>query len=276
MIDLHAHTTASDGEHSADALFDIAKKAGVTMLAVTDHDTVDGLGAAQAASDRTGVTLIPGIEVSIRFNNREVHILGHFIDPTEPKLAAFSKHLRGERYQRMLEMVAAMQKLGYPVTMEEVLSLAGDAHLARPHLARALVEHGWCSSTKDAFDRFLADGKPAAVGRFEVTIDEAVSLIRNAGGTATLAHPGVSKVNELELKQMTDAGLSGIEIDHSDHPPSQREKYREWAGKLGLVGTAGTDFHGLQVAPNRIFGKVSMTAVDLEALKARRQAGATR
>ncbi len=270
MIDLHAHTTASDGEHSADALFDIARSAGITVLAVTDHDTVEGLEAAQQAANRTGLTLVPGIEVSIRFNSREVHILGHFIDPTEAKLAAFSRHLKHERAERMGLMVTAMQKLGYPVTMDHVLAIAGTAHLARPHLARALVEAGWCSSTKDAFDRFLADGRPAAVGRFEVSIEDAVTLIRGAGGTATLAHPGVSKINELELKQLAQAGLSGIEIDHSDHPPSQREKYREWAQPLSLIGTAGTDFHGAQVAPGRLFGKVTMTPAAFAALQSRR------
>lgn len=270
MIDLHSHTTASDGQHSPAELLEIAAKAGVKTLAVTDHDTVSGLAACATAAATHGLTLINGIEISIRYHGREVHILGHFIDPENTQLASFSTHLRAERKKRMVEMVGKMQKLGFPVTMEQVEALAGDGHLTRPHLARVLVELNYCSSTKEAFDRFLGDGKAAAAPRFEVTLAEAITLIHGAGGTATLAHPGVSRIERHELTEMASAGLDGIEVVHSDHPPSKREQLAGWARDLKLVPTAGTDFHGHLVAPGRIFGKVSMTEAELSALKSRR------
>jgi hypothetical protein len=269
MIDLHSHTTASDGQYTADELFNLARASGVTTLAVTDHDTVEGLEACQNAAHRTGLRLVPGIEISTRLNRREVHILGHFIDAQEPGIAAFSTHLKVERARRMEAMVGKMQALGFPVTMEQVLALAGPGHLARPHLARVLVELNYCSSTKEAFDRFLADDRPAAVPRLEVTVPEAIDLIHRAGGTATVAHPGVSRVNDLELQEMRSWGLDGVEVEHSDHPPSLKEKLAGLAAKLGLVVTGGSDFHGEKVAPNRNLGRIGMTAAQLAELEAR-------
>lgn len=270
MIDLHSHTTASDGQYTPDELLELAQKAGVTTLAVTDHDTVAGLEACGKAALARGIRLVPGIEISACVGKKEVHILGHFVDPEEPGLASFAQKLKGERHTRMEKMVAKMQALSYPVTMEHVLAIAGEAHLARPHLARAMVELGYCKSPKEVFDRFLQDGGPAAVPHFEVSVKEAVTLIRNANGAATLAHPGVTKIDRLELEAMAKAGLAGLEVEHSDHPPSLREKYLRWTDELGLVPTAGSDFHGPKVAPNRLLGKVSMTAQTLAALEARR------
>lgn len=272
MIDLHSHTTASDGQHSPDELLALAAKAGITTLAVTDHDTVAGLDACAVAAQRHGIRLICGIEVSAYLGKKEIHVLGHFVDPKESGLASFGERLKGERRARMEQMVAKMQALSYPVTMDHVLAIAGDGHLARPHLARALVELKYCSSTKDAFDRFLKDGGPAAVPRFDVTVKQAVDLIRGAGGAATVAHPGVSRVERFELEEMAKAGLAGLEVEHSDHPPSLREKFYKWTSELNLVATSGSDFHGEKVAPGRHFGKVSMAPEALAALEQRARA----
>jgi predicted metal-dependent phosphoesterase TrpH len=270
MIDLHSHTTASDGQYTPAELLQLAADAQVTTLAVTDHDTVAGLDACDAAAKTHGIRLVPGIEVSAFVNRKEVHILGHFVDRNEPRLGQFALTLRGEREKRMEAMVAKMKGLGFPVTMDHVRAIAGDAHLGRPHLARVLVEGHWCTSTKEAFDRFLGDGKPAAVPRFEVTIEAAIALIRGARGTATLAHPGVSRVQLFELEQMKRAGLDGIEAEHSDHPPTLREKFLEWAKHLDLIPTSGSDFHGEKVAPDRHLGTASMKPELFAALEARR------
>jgi predicted metal-dependent phosphoesterase TrpH len=270
VIDLHSHTVASDGQHTADELFQMAKAAGVDTLAVTDHDTVDGLKACEEAAAKYSLTLVPGIEVSAFVNNKEVHVLGHFVDRTEAGIASFSQKLRGERRTRMEQMVAKMQGLGFPVTMEQVLAIAGDAHLARPHLARVLVELNYCTSTKNAFDRFLADKRPAAVPRFQLSAEDAIAIIRQAKGAATLAHPGVSRVERFEVEQMAKAGLAGLEVEHSDHPPTMRDKFRGWAKDYNLVSTSGSDFHGEKVAPGRKLGTESMPKEALEALKARR------
>ncbi len=269
MIDLHSHTTASDGQHTPDELLALAAAAGVTVLAVTDHDTVAGLEAAEAAARARGVELVPGIELSAFVLGREVHILGHFLRREDPDIAQFSDRLRLERERRMEQMVEKMRKLGYPVRMEEVQALAGGAHLGRPHLARVLVERGWCVDTKEAFDRFLGNGRPAWVDRYRLEGADAIQLIRNAGGTATLAHPGTSKMNRPEIQMLAKAGLTGLEVDHSDHNPSVREKYLALAREFDLVPTAGSDFHGEKVAPGRHLGTASMPPERFEALRSR-------
>ncbi|MBL9039838.1 MAG: PHP domain-containing protein [Archangium sp.] len=271
MIDLHSHTTASDGQHPPEVLVDMAAKAGVTTLAVTDHDTVASVEACTVAAKARGMRLVPGIEVSIMLNGREVHVLGHFVDPAEARLATFSENLRGEREKRMVAMVEKLRVLGFPITMQQVVDLAGPgAHLARPHLARVLMELNYVANTKEAFDRFLGDGKAASVPRFEVTGQQAIELIHGAGGTATVAHPGVSKIHEFELKGLAALGLDGLEVEHSDHPPTMREKLRGWADALSLISTAGSDFHGAEVAPNRHLGTASMKPEAFAALEARR------
>jgi predicted metal-dependent phosphoesterase TrpH len=269
MIDLHSHTTASDGQHAPSELLALAHQAGVTCLAVTDHDTVAALGEAKRAADALGMQLVPGIELSAFHARREVHVLGHFVDPANQPLARLSERLRKERHERMEQMVEKMRGLGFPVSMEGVLGIAGDAHLGRPHLARLLVERGFCTSTQDAFDRFLADGGPAWVDRFRLPADEAIALIRQAGGVATLAHPGVSKMERGNIEDLAKAGLGGLEVYHSDHNPSVREKYLKIAAEFDLVPTAGSDFHGEKVAPGRKLGSASMPRASLEELSRR-------
>ena len=269
MIDLHSHTTASDGEHSPEDLLARARAAGVTTLAVTDHDTVKALGRAQAAAEAQGIRLVPGIEVSCEAEGREVHILGHFVNPTEPGLAGFSDRLGGERAERMGRMVAQMNRLGFPVSLQEVERIAAGAHLGRPHLARALVERGYVTSIREAFDRFLGDGKPGYVDRFRMSAEDAISMLHRAGGTATLAHPGSSKVLPHTLERLAKAGLDGLEIFHPDHVPSQREAFLRQADALGLVPTAGSDYHGPRVTPDRRLGMVSLDTSHFARLEAR-------
>lgn len=272
MIDLHSHTTASDGEHPASMLMQLAREAGVTHLAVTDHDTVDGLSVAESAAAAHGVTLVPGIEISSFMHGRELHILGHFVDRTNEDLATFGARLRQERTRRMTEMVERTRKMGYPITMNDVLGIAGDANLGRPHLARVFVEKGWCLDVREAFDRFLGDGKPLWVDRFRLTTREAIDLIHGAGGTATVAHPGVNKVEKFELEKMKAEGLDGVEVMHSDHHPGQREKYLQICAALDLVPTAGSDFHGEKVAPGRKLGTAAMAPELFEKLRAKSSA----
>lgn len=269
MIDLHSHTTASDGQHAPHEQVALAARAGVTVLAVTDHDTVAGLDASDAAAQHHGLRLIPGIELSCLHQRREVHVLGHFIDRASPTLGDYARRLVHERARRMERMVERLVALGVPVTLAQVQALAGDAPLTRPHLARVLVDLRICTSTKEAFSRFLGDGRPAWVPRLELTVADAIALIHGAGGTATVAHPGSSQVNRSELEQFARAGLDGLEVIHRDHPPSQREQFERWANELGLCVTAGSDFHGEKVAPDRHFGSVSMAAAQLDALERR-------
>jgi predicted metal-dependent phosphoesterase TrpH len=269
MIDLHSHTTASDGQHAPRELVAMAHAAGVTTLAVTDHDTVAGLPEAMDEARQRGLTLVPGIELSAFHRNREVHILGHFLRPDDARLAGFSAMLRTERHDRMVRMVEKMRGLGFPVSMEEVLAIAGDAQLGRPHLARLLVEKNYCADVREAFDRFLGAGQSAFVERYKLDSKEAIELIRGAGGVATVAHPGVSKMEQPDLREMKALGLEGVEVHHSDQNPSIREKYLGIAKDLDLVPTAGSDFHGEKIAPGRRLGTAAMDAGSFAALQAR-------
>jgi predicted metal-dependent phosphoesterase TrpH len=269
MVDLHSHTTASDGQHTPTELIQMAAQAGIKHLAVTDHDTVAGLAEAATAAEARGLELVPGIELSAFLNGREVHILGHFIRAADAELLRLAERFRSERYQRMKQMVEKMNQLGIPITMARVMALAGEANLGRPHLARALIEERICATVKEAFDRFLAHGKPAFVERTRVAAEEAIQMIRNAGGAATVAHPGVSRVTDIELKALESAGLAGLEVFHSDHKPPIQQKYLAIARDLDLVPTAGSDFHGEQVAPGRRLGTASMAMADFEELRRR-------
>ncbi len=273
MIDLHSHTTASDGQHTPSELVRLGSEAGVTHLAITDHDTIAGIREGTEAANAAGLTLIPGIELSAFMGDREIHILGHFIRPDHDELGQLSEALRTERRMRMERMIQKLNTLGVWIGMEQVLAVAGEAHLGRPHLARALVERGVCSSTKDAFDRFLANGRPGFVDRERITAERAISLVRQAGGVATVAHPAVSQVTADELRSLRDAGLSGLEVFHADQKPAMQAKYLAIANELHLVPTAGSDFHGEKVAPGRRLGTANMEPRHFAELQRRASAG---
>jgi 3',5'-nucleoside bisphosphate phosphatase len=269
MIDLHSHTTASDGQFSPDEQVRLAHKAGVTVLAVTDHDTVDAIAEATATAGQLNMRLVAGTELSAHVHGREVHVLGHFVDASHPALARYSVRLRGERESRMLDMVQKLNRLGIPVTAEQIKTLAHGSAITRPHVARALVDLRICTSVKEAFSRFLGDGKPAFVPKFELKVAQAIELIHETGGTATLAHPGSSKVSHYELERFVASGLDGLEVFHSDHPPSQRDLFLKWCQEFKLVPTAGSDFHGPNVAPDRKFGTADMNKDDFAKLENR-------
>jgi predicted metal-dependent phosphoesterase TrpH len=260
---------ASDGQHSPEELLALAAAAGVRRLAVTDHDTVAGLSRAAQAGTAHGVEVIPGIEVSAYVDRREVHVLGHFVAATNPELLAFCDRFRTERTRRMERMVEKVNGLGFGVTMPEVQAIAQGAQLCRPHLARALVARGHVTSTKEAFDRWLGDGRPGYVDKERISAGQAISLIRGAGGTATLAHPGISRMGRAEIEELAHQGLAGLEVYHSDHNPSVREKMLAIATACGLIPTAGSDFHGQAVAPGRVLGTAAMDPKAFDALRAR-------
>ncbi|MFN0063115.1 MAG: PHP domain-containing protein [Myxococcaceae bacterium] len=269
IIDLHSHTTASDGEHSPEVLIDLAAQAGVTHLAITDHDTVASLAAARTAAELRGIELVDGIEISAYLENREVHVLGYFVDPASEELRSIQGRFGDERRVRMEQMVAKLQALGFPVHMAQVETVAAGAQLGRPHLARVLMQLGYVTSTQEAFERFLGDGRPAHVENRRITAEGAVALIGRAGGVASIAHPGVTRITKPELERLRAAGLGGLEAIHPEHPPSQQALFLRWTRELDLVPTAGSDFHGQRVSPHRHLGQVSLPEADFTALRAR-------
>jgi predicted metal-dependent phosphoesterase TrpH len=269
-IDLHSHSLASDGQYPAAEVAARARQAGLSVWGLCDHDTVAGLPAAAEAAAALGLRLVPGIELSAFLEKREIHLLGHFVDPVHPTLTAFEDFLADHRRIRVRAIVERLAALGVHVTEEAILRHSGGKTIGRPHVARAIVEAGGAASVREAFDRWLGEGKPAYVQRYRLEAADAVKLVRGAGGTVTIAHPGVSKLEVAEVAQLAAAGVAGIEAIHPDQNPSVREKYERAAAANGLVVTAGSDFHGPDVSQDRHLGMVTMAEEALAALEARR------
>jgi predicted metal-dependent phosphoesterase TrpH len=272
-IDLHSHSLASDGQYAPAEVAALAAAAGVTVWALCDHDTVAGLREAGEAAGRLGMRFVPGIELSCHVSDgtrKEIHLLGHFLDPDSAELRRFEDLLADHRRKRMGLIVQALAKQGVLLREEDILKHSGGKTIGRPHVARAIVETGAVSNVKEAFDRYLGEGKPAYVGRYRLLAFDAVDLVRRAGGTVTIAHPGLSGLNVVEIEELARAGVSGIEVHHAEQNPSIREKYLRLAEKHDLVPTAGSDYHGPAISPDRHFGDVSMHPEDLAALERRR------
>jgi predicted metal-dependent phosphoesterase TrpH len=270
FIDLHSHSLASDGQYPAEEVAAKAAAAGLAVWALTDHDSVAALPAARAAAEARGVRFIPGIELSVHLDRREIHLLGHFVDPESDSLRRFEDLLAEKRRVRMGEIIHKLAAAGVALEPEEIEKFSGGKTLGRPHVARAMVERGVVGSVKEAFDRFLGEGRPAYVGRHRLPAQEAIALVRGAGGSASLAHPGVNRIERGDLERLAEWGLVGVEAYHPDHVPSQREKYLKIAADLDLVPTAGSDFHGEAVAPARKLGMVTMSEEELARLEGRR------
>jgi predicted metal-dependent phosphoesterase TrpH len=269
-IDLHSHSLASDGQYPASKVAELAAGAGIEVWSLSDHDTLAGLEEGRSAATRLGMRFVPGIELSAFLERREIHLLGHFVDPSHPTLRRFEDLLADRRRARMLEIAEKLGRLGIPIQMSDIERFSGGKTLGRPHVARAIVATGVVATVKEAFDRFIGEGQPAYVQRYRLEASDAVALVRGAGGTTTIAHPGVNKLERGEAAQLASAGVVGIEVFHPDHNPSVREKYLRIAEEYDLVPTAGSDFHGEVIAPNRCLGSVTMPASNLARLEARR------
>ncbi|MFL5419999.1 MAG: PHP domain-containing protein [Myxococcales bacterium] len=270
MIDLHSHTSHSDGQRSPAELLAEAAARGLTVLSLTDHDTVSGISDAIDAAARHGLRLVPGIELSCELHGREVHVLGHFLDPRSPGVGRITEQMLDERRLRMERMVERARVAGLAgVTMERVVAASGGKNLGRPHLARVLLDCGHCKSMKDAFERFLGNDGALFVDRLRLSVQQAVDLIHAAGGTSSIAHPGANEVSRQELKTCAALGLDAVEAFHPDHVPNQAEAYERWAKELGLLVTAGSDYHGPAVQPDRKLGDRTLSADRFAALEER-------
>ncbi len=271
--DLHSHTVFSDGTTTPEDNVAAAVELGLEGLAVTDHDTTEQHGPALRAAEGTGLEVIPGTEFSAELEGASVHVLGYWIDPGDESLAEELERLHGERDRRAVETVSLLQDLGVEVSIERVRQLAGDAPIGRPHIARAVVEAGLAPDLQTVFDRWLADGGPAYVPKYAVDPVRAVRLLRGAGGVAVLAHPGLygprgTGVPPDAIEKMVAAGLAGLEADHPDHGDGARERYRRLGERLGLVVTAGSDFHG-ERRDNRL-GEATTSRETVEELRSHR------
>jgi len=247
-IDLHAHSTASDGTESPAELVAAATAAGLTTLAITDHDTTAGWGEAVEAAIREGIELVRGIEISCSRNYRSIHLLGYLPDPDDPRLAIELARARDSRVNRMDRMIRRMADDGIPVTVEEVRAqLAPGATLGRPHLADALVANGVVPTRDEAFRDLLHDGSKYYVGHYAPDPVAAIKLVRSAGGVPVLAHPFAMRtatISDDMVEELADAGLAGLEAHHRDHEPADVERAVHLAERHDLVVTGSSDYHG--------------------------------
>ncbi len=245
--DLHAHTTASDGQFRPGEMVRMAAEAGVNLLAVTDHDTMAALDEARAAAGDCGITFVPGVELSTA-GESEVHILAYFVHPGMKRLSQLLHEAREDRRTRGRRFMERFAELGLPYN-EQDMGLADGTEVHRPHVARALVRRGYVSSLKESFDRYLAVGRPGYIARRRQESADVVRLIREEGAVPVLAHPGLIRETALKsperLAQLKEAGLMGIEAYHSRHAPADCQRWDRTARDLGLLVTGGSDFHGV-------------------------------
>ena len=243
FIDMHTHSTFSDGIFSPSELVDYAVKKGLSGIAITDHDTVDGIEEAmERASIYKGFIVIPGVELSTEYNNEEVHVLGYMIDYRMEYLLRILKYLQDTRNNRAIKIIDKLKKMGIKINHEDVMKIAGDGAIGRPHIARFLIQDGYVGTIKNAFTEYLAKGAPAYVPKQKLTPLCAINIIRKAGGVSVAAHPGLLKSKNI-LNYLIHIGIDGIEVYHSKHTAKQSEEFLKLAQRHNLFITGGSDFH---------------------------------
>ena len=250
FVDLHMHSTASDGSRSPAEVVRAAKRASLVAIALTDHDTVAGLGEAREVGAELGVRVVNGVELSAVEGQTETHLLGlHLRDAAvlEQRLGDL-REMRGRRAARIVEL---LQSQGVQVTLDDVLLQAGSGAIGRPHVARALVADGWAIDVRDAFDRYLGAGRPAFVAKDQLGMREAIAMVHAAGGLAILAHPGSSGTRE-RIEPLVALGLDGVEVKHPSHSPQDVARLRACVDQLGLIASGGSDWHGAADGPRTI------------------------
>jgi hypothetical protein len=248
-IDLHVHTTASDGSLSPSQVVHYAKEKGLKAIAVTDHDTIDGTEEALKEGKAAGIEVIPGVEISVDHSPGSMDMLGYFINTKDTALKENLSLLQSSRADRNPKIIEKLNELGLTITYDEVVEASGGGQVGRPHIAQVLKQKGYIQSKQEAFDKYLASGCPAYIEKFRLTPEKAIAMIVNAGGVAVLAHPFTLKgmsLDELEtlLKTLAAQGLQGLEVYSSEHNRQQISKYHTLAEKCNLAITGGSDFHG--------------------------------
>lgn len=266
-IDLHMHSTFSDGIHSPAALVDIAVRKELSAIALADHDSLDGFRELEAAAGRVGVEVITGVELSSEHNGRDLHILGYGVSPDDASLLGMLRKFRDTRERRGIMIVEKLREFGIELDMDAILAKAGDGALGRPHIAEALVEGGHASDFPDAFAKYIGEDCPAYVEKYKITPADAVTHIHGAGGLAFVAHPGYYLEDLDAFGELLDQGFDGIEVHHPHHRNGVVEKLLEIATRRGFLVSGGSDFHGFAGRDN--MGVPRVPYVLLERIKER-------
>lgn len=268
-IDLHIHSSYSDGLKSPQQIIELAYTKKLCAIAITDHDSVDGVEEAIESAKRLNIEVIPGVELSTRLGYYDIHIIGYYIDYKNGKLIDWLNIFKNGRLERAKKMIEKLKSLGICIEFSRVLELAKDGSIGRPHFAQALVENGYAKDIQDSFNKFLAADKPAFVQRPKLTPQEAFRLILDIGGVPVLAHPATLNHDTL-IPQLKEQGLTGIEVWHCKHTPQDVDRYKQLAKKLALLITGGSDYHGNLGSWEVPIGGIPVPFTVLEELKRHR------
>ncbi|RBP36841.1 PHP domain-containing protein [Garciella nitratireducens] len=273
FIDLHIHTTASDGIFTPKEIIHWAYKKNLKAIAITDHDTIDGLEEALEEGKKYNIEVIPGIEISTNYNNLEIHILGYYIDYEDLSLHKWLSQIRISRYIRAKKIIEKLNNLGFKITMDEIINIVGTGTIGRPHIAKALINHNYVKDKKEAFEKYLGKGKPAFVERYKITPIEAIKNILHHKGVPVLAHPGLINNNDFIfiIEYLINNGLQGLEVFHPKHNYDVEKKYYNIAKKYNLLITGGTDCHGDLINGKPILGNLNINEKYLKPLKLRKR-----
>ncbi|MCR8656104.1 PHP domain-containing protein [Paenibacillus endoradicis] len=264
-IDMHVHTTASDGLFSPTEIVAMAAQLGLAAVAITDHDTTAGVKEALIAAEQFHIKLLPGIEISTVADGQEIHVLGYFTNNDDELWQQRLIQLGATRESRNEMLLAKLNELGIVITWQEVIEIAGDAHgsIGRPHFAQILINKGYVNNKQEAFDQYLGEHGKAYVQPLRIHPSDAYQWIKEAGGVAILAHPGIYH-NDALVEQLLQAGVDGVEVNHSDHTPDQIEYYQSLAKRYNLLMTAGSDFHGIDEQGTQIHGQLGSVSTSME------------
>ncbi len=254
FVDLQVHSTASDGALAPAAVVEAAVAAGLHAIALTDHDSVDGVDEAAAAGQALGVRIVPGVELSTWFDDDELHLLGLHLSNREAMRVALAE-FREQRVKRAERVVALLNGHGIPVTMDAVRHEAADGAFGRPHIARAMLAGGWVREFREAFDKWIGFGRPAYVGKDKFDVADAIALVHRAGGLAVWAHPGEA-ATPARIAKLAAAGLDCVEVLHPSHPPYLVQRLVEYTEQAGLLPSGGSDWHGTSEGPRKLGGQL--------------------
>jgi 3',5'-nucleoside bisphosphate phosphatase len=265
IVDLHTHTCNSDGNYSPSELIKLAYQNGISVIGITDHDSMNGIKEATDAAKDYGIEVVPGVEISTDLDDKEIHLLAYFIDIENDDLQKYLRFFREERFHRAKRIIQKLNKLGLKITIDDVMVHAKDSAVGRPHIAYAMVDLGLVKNYQEAFERYIGDYAPANERKIHFSPLSALKLINDSGGLSFIAHPGYMKENL--LMSLIKAGVDGIEIIHPTHSENQVQFYRGIVNQYCLLGTGGSDFHGGKKMDYENFGKYYISSDYLEAMR---------
>jgi predicted metal-dependent phosphoesterase TrpH len=264
-VDLHMHTSYSDGQHTPEELISKVKDAGIDLISITDHDTVAGIEESIEIGKQNGIEVIPGLEISSDIKDREVHILGYFFDPNNYELGEYLKFFRAERVKRAGRITDKLKELGFEIELEDIMEVAKNSAVGRPHIAKAMVKKGLVSNYFEAFSKYIGNGGPAYERKVHVSPRSAFKIISDAGGLSFIAHPG--NLPDVIMVELIEAGLDGIEVIHPSHLPHQIKHYRGIVNEYFLLESGGSDFHGGDRNDYSNLGKYTIGISKVEAMR---------